>query len=389
MNFKIPLIKDTINDKDIESLISWLKTNPRLTKGEQNIKFEKLWSEYNGNKFSTYVNSGSSANLIAFYALLLSGRLKNKKVVVPALSWVTTIAPVIQFGLEPIMCDCNLENLGLDIEHLKKIVKEENPSMIVTVNVLGFANDYQQILEICKNNNIILFEDSCESIGTIYDNKRTGNFGEISTFSYYFGHHISTIEGGMVCTNDEELSDICTSIRSHGWDRDLSDQKKKVLREKNNINNFKSLYTFYYPGFNVRSTDLQAFLGINQLNKIDSIVQRREEIYHLYNDNINVDKKITLNNHQKISNFAYPIIDRNIDIIIEKLLQNSIETRPLICGSMGKQPYWIERYGNTDLKNADLINEFGIYLPNNPYMTNENVFEILEIINEYSKGINL
>jgi len=389
MNFKIPLIKDTIDSKDVEQLISWLKTNPRLTKGEQNLKFEKLWSEYNGNKFSTYVNSGSSANLIAFYALLLSGRLKNKKVVVPALSWATTIAPAIQFGFEPIMCDCNLQNLGLDVEHLKQIVKEHNPSIIVTVNVLGFANDYEQILEICKDNDIILLEDSCESIGTVYDNKKTGNFGQISTFSYYFGHHMSTIEGGMVCSDDEELSDICVSIRSHGWDRDLSDEKKKLLRNKNNINNFKSLYTFYYPGFNVRSTDLQAFLGVNQLNKIDSIVERREQIFNLYNNNVNLDKRMILNNHQKVSNFAYPVIDKNINVIVEKLFENNIETRPLICGSMGKQPYWIERYGDTNLKNANLINEFGIYLPNNPYMTDENVFEVVEIINKYSKGISL
>jgi len=287
------------------------------------------------------------------------------------------------------MCDCNLQNLGLDVEHLKQIVKEHNPSIVVTVNVLGFANDYEQILEICKDNDIILLEDSCESIGTVYDNKKTGNFGQISTFSYYFGHHMSTIEGGMVCSDDEELADICISIRSHGWDRDLSDEKKKLLRNKNNINNFKSLYTFYYPGFNVRSTDLQAFLGVNQLNKIDSIVERREQIFNLYNNNINLDKRMILNNHQKVSNFAYPVIDKNINVIVEKLFENNIETRPLICGSMGKQPYWIERYGDTNLKNANLINEFGIYLPNNPYMTDENVLEVVEIINKFSKGISL
>ena len=387
MNYKIPLIKDTINHDDIKNLVSWLQTNPKLTKGEQNINFEKEWSIWNNNKHSIYVNSGSSANLIAFYTLLLSGKLKNKKVILPAVSWATTVAPAIQLGFEPIMCDCNLNNLGLDIEHLNELVKQHDPGLIVAVNVLGFANDYEDILQICEDNHCFLLEDSCESIGTVYDNKKTGCFGHMSTFSYYFGHHMSTIEGGMVCTDDEELSNIATSIRSHGWDRDLPEKQKQDLRSKHNVADFKSLYTFYYPGFNVRSTDLQAFIGLQQLKKIDSIVDKREYIYELYLKNLKIDINLKLKNHQKVSNFAFPIIDKEIKIVIENLFKNSIETRPLICGSMAKQPFWTDRYGVTELKNANLINENGIYVPNNPYMTEEDVLFVCEVINKFSKGI--
>lgn len=384
MTYKIPLVRDTIDKKDIKCLIEWLNTKPKLTKGQLTKQFENEWSQWNNIKYSIYVNSGSSANLLAAYALLLSGRLRNKKVVVPAVSWVTTIAPFIQFGYEPIMCDCNLQNYGLDLEHLKKIVIEEKPAIIVAVNVLGFANDYLEIRHICKENNIILVEDSCESIGTIYDNKKTGTFGDISTFSFYFGHHLSTIEGGMVCTQDEELRDLITSIRSHGWDRDLQESVKHKLRKENNVEPFKGLYTFYYPGFNCRSTDLQAFLGLKQMEKADKIVKKREKNFYLYNKNIKLEHKVNLENHQLVSNFTFPIISKNIEKLVIELEKNGIETRPLICGSIGNQPFWVKRYGKTYLKNAEIVDKFGIYLPNNPTMTKEEILKICDIINHFA-----
>ncbi len=268
----IKLVKDTIDFDDVSLLIEWLKTNPRLTKGDLTIEFEKAWSKWLGVKYSVFVNSGSSANLAAIYSLMLSNRMRNKKIVVPAVSWVTTVTPAIQLGLEPIMCECDVDNLGLDINHLKEIIKKDDPSAIILVHVLGIPNNMDEIVELCNENNILLVEDTCESIGSKYNDKMVGTFGKMSTFSFYFGHHISTIEGGMISTNDEELYHILLSVRSHGWDRDLPKETQIKLREKYNINNFRALYTFYYPGFNLRSTDLQAFLGLGQLKKIDQIV---------------------------------------------------------------------------------------------------------------------
>jgi len=261
----INLVKDTIDGDDIKQLISWLETNPRLTKGQLNVQFEKEWSEWLGKKYSVFVNSGSSANLAALYSLLLSGKLRNNKIVVPAVSWVTTVTPAVQFGMEPIMCECDEDNLGLNIEHLKQIIKEHDPSSIILVHVLGFPNHMNEIVELCKEHDIRLIEDTCESIGSEYEGKKLGTFGDLSTFSFYFGHHMSTIEGGMISTDDEDLYHILLSIRSHGWDRDLPKSKQIELREKYNIGDFRSLYTFYYPGFNLRATDLQAFIGLGQL----------------------------------------------------------------------------------------------------------------------------
>lgn len=380
MTYRIPLVRDTVSESDISSLIKWLETNPRLTKGDNTVEFERAWSRWNGNKHSIFVSSGSAANLAAYYAMIISGRMKNKKVIVPAVSWSTTVAPAIQLGLEPILCDCNMKNLGLDIDHLNELVKTHNPALIVAVNVLGFANDYDKILEICKSNNILLIEDSCESIGTRYMGKNVGNFGDISTFSFYYGHHMSTIEGGMVCTNDQELDQIVKSIRCHGWDRDLDEYKQKELRTIHNIDDFRALYTFYYPGFNMRCTDLQAFLGIEQMKKIDHIVSSRQRNFDAYIDIVSPSWGLDVSDHDVVSNFTFPVIARNVSDTVNLLKEAGIESRPLICGSISRQPFWYMRYGHASFKNADVIHDFGLYVPNNPDMTEDEVKEVASII---------
>lgn len=379
----IKLVKDTIDSQDINKLIDWLKTNPKLTKGDLTVEFEKKWSDWLGIKYSVFVNSGSSANLAAIYSLLLSGKLKNNKIVVPAVSWVTTVTPAIQLGLEPIMCECDEKNLGLDITHLENIIENEKPSAIILVHVLGIPNHMNEIVKLCKENDILLVEDSCESIGSKYDGKMIGTFGDMSTFSFYFGHHMSTIEGGMISTNDEELYHILLSIRSHGWDRDLPSEKQSELRKKYNIQNFRSLYTFYYPGFNLRATDLQAFIGLQQLEKLDLIVTNRNKNYVKYKNEIkNIFWSATEPTNSFVSNFSYPIITKNIDKLVKSLTENNIECRPLICGSISEHPFWYERYGKQDLPNAKLVHEYGLYVPNNHEMTDDEINKIIKIVNE-------
>jgi CDP-6-deoxy-D-xylo-4-hexulose-3-dehydrase len=380
----INLVKDTIDGDDIKQLISWLETNPRLTKGQLNVQFEKEWSEWLGKKYSVFVNSGSSANLAALYSLLLSGKLRNNKIVVPAVSWVTTVTPAVQFGMEPIMCECDEDNLGLNIEHLKQIIKEHDPSSIILVHVLGFPNHMNEIVELCKEHDIRLIEDTCESIGSEYEGKKLGTFGDLSTFSFYFGHHMSTIEGGMISTDDEDLYHILLSIRSHGWDRDLPKSKQIELREKYNIGDFRSLYTFYYPGFNLRATDLQAFIGLGQLKKLDDIVKNRHINYQRYHKGIiNNEWKVKPPTNSFISNFSYPVITKNITELVEKLTENNIECRPLICGSINEHPFWYERYGKQELPISKKVHEYGLYLPNNHQMTLEEVDKVINIVNQY------
>ena len=383
-NTKIQLVKDTIDIQDINKLIEWLKTNPKLTKGELTIKFEEQWSKWLGKKYSIFVNSGSSANLAAVYSLLLSGKMKNNKIIVPAVSWVTTVTPVIHLGLEPIMCECDSDNLGLNINHLKQLIETEKPAAIILVHVLGIPNHMKEIMELCKQHDILLIEDSCEAIGSKYEDKKIGTFGDLSTFSFYFGHHMSTIEGGMICTDDEDLYHILLSIRSHGWDRDLPKEKQQYLRDKYNISDFRALYTFYYPGFNLRATDLQAFIGIEQLKKLPEIVKNRNINYLKYQEGIiNQEWKITAPLNSFVSNFAYPVVTKNIDMLIKKLNENNIDCRPLICGSINEHPFWYERYSKKDLPISKRVHECGLYVPNNHQMTEEEINKVINIINQY------
>lgn len=379
---KVPLVKDTISQEELLALSDWLRTFPRLTKGELTLKFEEKWSEWQGCKYSVFVNSGSSANLLMFYALLLSGRLRNKKVIVPAVSWVTTVSPAIQFGFEPIVCDCDPETLGLDTDHLGKLVEQHDPAAIILVHVLGFPNKMNEIMAICGERDIILLEDSCESLGSEYRGVKTGNFGQMSSFSLYFGHHLSTIEGGMVCTDDEDLKNLLISLRSHGWDRDLSTDKQNELRSKYEIDEFRALYTFYHPGFNVRSTDLQAFLGLEQLKKADSVVENRNKNFLAYDSTIKeFENKVRQADGTLVSNFCYPLITEKRDELVDELARAGIDSRPLVCGSIARHPFWYERYGHTDLPFADIVHDTGMYIPNNHEMTEAEVEYVADVVN--------
>lgn len=382
MNNKISLIKDTIDKNDIDDLIKWLQTYPRLTKGEVTLEFEKRWSEWLGTKYSVFVNSGSSANLIMLYSLIASKRLKNNKVVVPGLAWATDLAPVIQLGMEPLLCDIDLDTLSVDINCLEELFKKERPSTLLLVSILGFSPKMKEIIELCNKYEVILIEDNCESLGTEYNNKKLGNFGLMTSFSTYFGHHISTIEGGIVSTNDEEMYELLVSIRSHGWDRDLKPQTQNKLRKKYNISEFNSLYTFYHAGLNIRSTDLQAHIGLGQLKKLDSINKKRNENFNLFQKEIKNDFWKPKPVDSFTSNFCYPVIHPSREKIVNNLLKNNIECRPLVCGSMGKQPFYYERYGVKELKNCNIVDNFGLYVPNNPLLTEQEIEKIINSINE-------
>lgn len=380
----ISLINDTISLEDIELLIEWLKTNPRLTKGPLTLEYENKWSNWLGTKYSVFVNSGSSANLLMLYSLKESGRIRNNKIIIPNLCWATDLAPAVQLGFEPLLCDCNMDNLSVDLSHLEKLFIDYNPSCLLLVSILGLSPNIYEIQKLCAKYSVILLEDNCESMGTQFDGSNLGTFGLMSTYSTYFGHHISTIEGGMVCTNDKEIYNILLSIRSHGWDRDWLPEDQNKIRSYYNINSFDALYTFYYAGMNLRSTDLQAFIGINQLNKL-------KDIFEVRNKNFNLYQKYLKNSYWKpapihnsyTSNFAYPVIHPKKYEIVSELINNKIEVRPLVCGSMHSQPFF--KCKNTqnfsEFPNTTKVTNYGFYVPNHPKVTEDNIKFICNLIN--------
>lgn len=381
----IKLAQDTIETSELEQLSKWIVTSSQLTKGPLTVEFEKAYAAYTGCKYAVFVNSGSSANLLMAYALLEGGFLKNKKVVVPAISWITTLSPFIQLGFEIFLCDGDQNDLGIDVDHFERLCREHDPALIIPVHVLGHPNKMDQINAVCEKYGVLLIEDACEALGSEYKGVKTGNLGLAGSFSFYYGHHISTIEGGIVTTNDNRLYNIMLSIRSHGWSRDLEPSFKQELKsEFSDIDEIREHYSFYYPGFNFRSTDLNAFLGLSQIKKMDAIAQHRQSIFAEYERLLGDKFWKQSSDYSTLSAFAYGMVIENRLEVFKKLKEAGVETRPLICGSMGRQPFWEKKFGATYLPVADVVHDYGIYLPIHYSITLEDVKHVAGVIIEHA-----
>ena len=257
-----PLINDNVSREDREVLSNFILSNQRLTNGTKVQEFEKIWSNWLGVKHSTMLNSGNSGN---FVSIAIVKELRGiGEVIVPPLGWVSDISSVVQLGMTPVFVDISLDNLAITSENIRKAITKKTKA-IVLVHCLGFNAINEEIIKIVKENNILLIEDCCEAHGATYDGKKVGTFGDISIFSFYFGHHITTIEGGMICTNNEEIDEFSKLFRSHGMTREVSEKTQNYYRE--NYPELNSMFTFAVAGFNMRSTELNAVLGIEQMNR--------------------------------------------------------------------------------------------------------------------------
>ena len=362
------LAENTISNDDYKLLIKFLQNRKTLTQSKIVNNFQKNFSDFLKTKYSIFVNSGSSANLLIAQVLIEGNFLKNRIVVLPSVSWATTVSPFIQLGYKVIFCDCDKTTLGLDPRHLERICKKYNPGLVVLVNVLGHSNNLKKITFLKKKYHFLVVEDNCESLGS-YEKKKLGTYGLASSHSFYFGHHISTIEGGMVSTNNKIFSNISIAIRSHGWSRDMEKNYARKLEKKYNIDEFKSLYTFYFSGFNIRSTDFNAALGINQLKKINKISKIRHKNFNYYKIKL-INFWSQSSNLNLVSSFGYATFVKNRMEVYKYLEKKKIQSRPVISGNMANQPFCINKSINKEkLKNAEFVDRYGLYLPNHANIT--------------------
>ena len=384
MTIKHFLAEDTIDKKDIEALIDWLKTYPRLTKGKLTVEFEAKWNRWLGRPHSVFCNSGSSANLLMYYALLLSGRLKNKKVIVPSIGWVTTIAPAIQFGFEPVMCEADPDTFALDLTHLESLLKKHKPSTVVLVQVLGVPHKMDKMLALKEKYGFVLLEDACASIGSTVGGKRIGTFGDMASFSFYFGHQMSTIEGGMVSTSDKKYHDLLLMLRSHGWSKDLDQDAHRALVAQYQVDDFHTPFVFYEPGFNLRSTDLNAFIGMRQVDKLEWFIERRHDNHMLYYKRLK-DRFYTqkFEPGATVSTISFGVVADSAEErrgIVQALVDHGIETRIFSAGNLGLHPFWYNRFGKASFPVADRVHLCGFFLPNHPYLKPESVEMISNVV---------
>ena len=384
MNIKYPLAKETINDEDVDALCNWLKTYPRLTKGDLTWQVEAKWANFIGTKHAVFNNSGSSANLLMVAAAMMSGRIKNKKIVVPSVGWVTTISPAIQLGLTPIMVGADPKTYGIDLDQLEQICKKEKPDAVIFVQVLGVPHYKKRMLDLKEKYGFCLLEDACAALGASYsDGSMVGTIGDMSSFSFYFGHQLSTIEGGMVNTNDKELYDMLLMLRSHGWGKDLDQESYDHLIEKNNVDDFHKPFTFFVPGFNLRSTDLQAFLGLRQIDRAEEIKALRNRNHKRYAENLSGVVSFQDwgdNNPVSISFGAIADNTEHRKEIVSRLVENGIETRIFSAGNLGLHPFWVERYGRFDDEMSNKIHSCGFFVPNYPELEAHEIDFICDVI---------
>ena len=373
----------TISNAELDALADWLRTHPWLTMGALTGEFERAWAAWLGTRHAVFVNSGSSANLLMYAALLESGRLRNRKVVVPAVAWATTLAPAMQLGFEPILCDADASTFGLDLEHLERLLVAHEPGCVIAVHTLGVPNDMERLLALQARHGFRLMEDACPAFGSRFDGRLVGTFGDLSSFSTYYGHHLSTIEGGVVCTNDEDLADLLLMLRSHGWGKDLRSEKEAALAHAHGVLEFNRRFTFYVPGFNVRPTDLQAKIGLAQLETAAAVVARRVENHRVYQERLGTKLVVQRNPRATIASISFAALARSVehrDRIGQALAAAHIETRPLGGGSMGRQPFFTARYGVQALPMADRVHDLAFHLPNHPTLTTADIHHICDVV---------
>jgi len=385
MSFNWPLINDNITQRDREVLADFCLNGKRFTNGEKVKEFEKVWSEWLGVKHSVMVNSGASAN---FISIAMVKELKGiGEVIVPPIGWVSDISSVVQLGMKPVFVDIDINNFNITAENIKAAITKDTKA-IVLVHTLGFNGMTDEIVKIAKENNLILIEDCCEAHGATFGDKKVGSIGDISLFSFYFGHHITTIEGGTVCVNDNKLYDLAKLFRSHGMTREASSE----LQEQYKLSNpeLNPLFTFAVAGFNMRSTELNAVLGLEQMKRLDYNIECRRNNLNTWIQHLDSSKFITSFDTEGNSNFALPLVMQNIiknklKDVCDILTENRVEYRVGTAGggNQARQPY-LEKFPYKIfgiLNKANYIHENALYIGNHPELTEEQITDLCKKLN--------
>ena len=381
-----PLIEDAITLKDRLKMALFILKSSRLTNGPKVREFEKVWSEWLGIKHSLYVSSGSTANTLLVSSVKeLYGLNDGDKVLVPACTWMTNIAPVIQAGLQPIFCDVNLKNFSFDVDEMK-YVAEQHPDIkaVFITHLIGLSSNVEAVREIFPN--ALILEDICESHGVRGpDGKRRGVDSVGSTFSFYFGHHMTTIEGGVVCTNNTKLYEIMRMKRSHGMAREASPKVFQQYAKENP--EIDPTFLFVTEGYNLRNHEVCAVLGLSQIKRLDKNIEIRKNNYkHWLNKVSQKEDTYYLPEYQEgNSSFCFPIISKDPNrnqIIKDECKVNGIEYRPIISGNILMHPAF-KKYQLCTAKehsNASILHKNGMYVGNSQFVNNKKIDRLLSIM---------
>jgi len=393
IQFRHPLMQSNFTKTDINSVIKFLKKNDILTQNKKVREFEKKWSKWLGVKYSVFVNSGSSANLISINIIkIIKG--ERGEIIVPSLTWSSDIFSLIHCGFKPVFVDINLETLSASTDQIIKKISNKTKAVFIT-HAQGFSGVTSKLINILKKKNIPLIEDVCESHGAKYGKKKLGTIGQISNFSFYYAHHLSTIEGGMICTNDKKIYHLAKMLRSHGLVRELKDSRieKKLIKKYPDLS---PQFIFLHPGYNMRNTEIGAVIGLSQLKRLNSNNKKRTKNLTVFLKHINPKYFFTNFNTIGSSNYAFPVILKNKNIklrnCLEKIMhENNIEFRRGNAGGGNqlRQPYLkkIVKWNIKDFKNVELVHHCGYYIGNFPELKTNKIITICKILNKIEKFV--
>ena len=391
MQFFHPLMQNNFTKVDMNAAIKLFNQRSRILTQSKYVKeFEKKWSKWLKVKYSTFVNSGSSANYISISLLKIINKNKTKnEIIVPSLTWVSDVNSVIMNGFKPVFVDINLSNLSMNTKEVLKKINNKTLAVFIT-HAQGFNGLNDELINKLKQKKIHLIEDVCESHGAKFKNKKLGTYGLISNFSFYYAHHMTTIEGGMICTNNKKIYELSKILRSHGMVREAKNKKY----EKKLINKYKDLspqFIFLYSTLNFRNNEIAATFGINQLKNLDKNNQLRTKNFLLFLKNLDPKKYWINYDIHGSCNYAFPIIlkTKNLkkrDYFEKQLFKNHIEFRRGNAGGGNqlRQPYLkgiIKLKNFKEFKNVELVHFFGYYIGNYPELKREKTLKITQILN--------
>jgi len=374
--------------KEEKKVIYDVVESDMFTMGKRVKKFEEEFANFFGKKYAIMVNSGSSANLVAVASLFYKNNplKKGDEVIVPSISWATTYYPLQQYGLKLKFVDVELETLNYDINQLKKAITDKT-KMIVSVSVLGNPNYFDEIEKLCKENNIILFDDNCESMGAKYNGKFTGTYGLVNTFSTFFSHHISTMEGGLILTDDFEIYSLCKSLRNHGWTRDQDENSPIMDRKKDD---FFEAYRFILPGYNVRPTEIQGALGSIQLKKLPQFLEIRRKNAQIFksffenDERFIIQKEVGESSYFSFTMILNPKLNLDREKILNKLRESGIEFRIITGGCFLEHDvikyFDYEEFG--EIKNARYAHYNGWFIGNAPTDLTKEIEYLYNVLKE-------
>ena len=391
----LPLASSTWDDKEIIAAKKVLDSG-KTTMGLEVAEFEAKFAQATGSNFAVMFNSGSSANLAMLFSLKYSkehGLRPGCEVIVPAVSWSTTYYPVTQAGFRLRFVDVNKETLNIDLNEIEKNINK-NTGAILAVNLLGNPADLQNLRRIAESNRLVLIEDNCESLGAELEGKQAGTFGLAGSFSFFFSHHICTMEGGMVVTDSKELEDILRSLRAHGWTRGLSENNSVHPLSSNS---WEDLFRFVLPGFNLRPVEISGAVGKIQLEKLEDFIFVRRRNAEIYRSLFGESEHFRIQTETgKSSWFGFPFILTNKfkgkrAEILNLLTNNSIETRPIVAGNFLRNPVMkhLDHIADGNFFNADEIHTDGFFIGNHHFDIRENLYELRELFDQFQKEVIL